>query len=115
MTFIAKDVTEAKLVIEVRKEAHGLVEQQRRHLASVLQRFQDQRMDFLYDRQVQILLNRGQVEVEVSLMEPIAKVSSFLPPLQKLLTRALLHQVFRIRTPGDLFLFLFFNFWGRDG
>jgi len=58
----------------VRKEAHSLVEERRRELLNLLHSFQQQKMEFIYDRQIQLLLNRGQVEVEVDVMEPIAKV-----------------------------------------
>jgi hypothetical protein len=32
-------------------------------------------MEFIYDRQIQLLLNRGQVEVPVDVMEPLTKVN----------------------------------------
>ena len=71
----AKDVADAKLVIEMRKEAHSLVEERRKQLSALLHTFQERRMEFVYDRQIQLLLSRGQVEVEVEVMEPIAKVN----------------------------------------
>ena len=67
-------MTEAKVVIEMRKEAHSTIEEKRRALLAALHTFHQRRMDFLYDSQMQILLNRGQVEVRVDLMEPLAKV-----------------------------------------
>ena len=71
----AKDVADAKLVIEMRKEAHSLVEERRKQLSALLHTFQERRMEFVYDRQIQLLLSRGQVEVDVEVMEPIAKVN----------------------------------------
>jgi hypothetical protein len=68
-------VADAKLVIEMRKEAQRLVEERRRDLTTLLHTFQERRMEFIYDRQIQLLLNRGQVEVPVDVMEPVTKVT----------------------------------------
>jgi hypothetical protein len=43
-------VADAKVVIEMRKEAHSSVEERRLKLITQLTNFQERRMDFLYDR-----------------------------------------------------------------
>jgi len=61
------------VIVEQRGESHAIVEKKIAELKAGLQEFHKTKIDLINNRQVQLMLKRGQVEVGMDVMEPTAK------------------------------------------
>ena len=70
---LAKEVAEAEIIVEQRRETHCVIEtrivEMRKHQEDFLQ----SKAELINNRQIQLMMKRGQVEVELDIMEPVAK------------------------------------------
>jgi len=68
-----KSRTGQEVIVEQRGESHAIVEKKIAELKAGLQEFHKTKIDLINNRQVQLMLKRGQVEVGMDVMEPTAK------------------------------------------
>ena len=65
-------VAEAEIIVEQRGESHSVVESRIGELKAGLQEFHRTKTDLINNRQIQLMLKRGQVEVDMEEMEMTA-------------------------------------------
>jgi hypothetical protein len=69
---LAKEVAEAEIIVDQRADSHEVVDKKITELKAGLQEFHSTKTDLINNRQIQLLLKRGQVEVGMDVMEPTA-------------------------------------------
>ena len=70
---LAKEVAEAEIIVEQRGETHTTVEKRITEMKKNLEDFHQSKTELINNRQIQLMLKRGQVEVDMDVMEPTAK------------------------------------------
>ena len=70
---LSKEVAEAEIIVDQRKETNTAVESKIIELKKHQEEFLQSKTELINNRQIQLMLKRGQVEVELDIMEPVAK------------------------------------------
>lgn len=70
---LAKEVAEAEIIVEQRGETHAAVEKRINEMKKNLEDFHQTKTELISNRQIQLMLKRGQVEVDMDVMEPTAE------------------------------------------
>ena len=70
---LAKEVAEAEIIVDQRREKHAVVEKKITEMKRNLEEFHISKTELINNRQIQLMLKRGQAEVELGVMEPTAK------------------------------------------
>ena len=70
---LAKEVAEAEIIVEQRRETHSVIETRIGEMRKHQEEFLQSKAELINNRQIQLMMKRGQVEVELDIMEPVAK------------------------------------------
>ena len=67
------EVREAEAIVAQREELHGMVEERLDKLKDELETFREAKARLIGNREIQLVLQRGQQEVRMDEMDPVAK------------------------------------------
>ena len=67
------ELREAESIVAQREETHSVVEERLNGLKEVLDRFREAKANLISNREIQLVLKRGQMEVAMHDMDPVAK------------------------------------------
>ena len=70
---LAKEVSEAEIIVDQRKETNSAVESKIISLKKHQENFLQNKGELINNRQIQLMLKRGQVEVDLDIMEPVSR------------------------------------------
>ena len=70
---LAKEVSEAEIIVDQRKETNTAVESKIISLKKHQENFLQSKAELINNRQIQLMLKRGQVEVNLDIMEPVSR------------------------------------------
>ena len=70
---LSKEVAEAEIIVDQRKETNTAVESKIIELKKHQEEFLQSKTELINNRQIQLMLKRGQVEVELDIMEPVSR------------------------------------------
>ena len=70
---LAKEVAEAEIIVEQRRETHSIIEVKIGEMRKHEEEFLLSKAQHINNRQIQLIMKRGQVEVDLDIMEPAAK------------------------------------------
>ena len=68
-----KEVAEAEIIVDQRRETNTALESKIIELKKHQEEFLQTKTELINNRQIQLMMKRGQVEVDLDIMEPVAK------------------------------------------